>query len=246
MQVVVAEKAGVRIGKDVIENSSVCRDSNFESWMRLPKYSNPHLTADTTRIVSRETLRLQDDDVEWGGEAEDVQPDKREVEDLRAKLEGIVSKRLKLKRALTSSDESRSSKRTKLLVEDGEGGLIEPPEPVGEFESSCPHPANPQNSRPSIPFGIEITVAPCHLSHSKNPQGHTVCPHSRHHWQFTQAIVPVSRNHLAKTLNRNSKSAPTAQPSLPSIINKSRIHSRWCVYLAFSFLRTRPYVHPSR
>ena len=37
------------------------RDSTLDSWMRLPKHSNPHLIADATRTVSRKTLRFQDD-----------------------------------------------------------------------------------------------------------------------------------------------------------------------------------------
>ena len=57
--------------------------------MHLPKYSNPHLTVDTTRIVSRRTLQLEDDtddDAERGGNVDGVEFYGREVEDLRAKL----------------------------------------------------------------------------------------------------------------------------------------------------------------
>jgi hypothetical protein len=112
--------------------------------MRLPKHSNPHLIADTTRIVSRKTLHLQDDvddDTERGGETDGVGLDGQEVEDLYGKLDMIVSKRLKFKRAFAPSDEPSSSKRSKILVE-GEGKPIEPPEPVGVCTSSC----SPQTS----------------------------------------------------------------------------------------------------
>jgi len=118
--------------------------------MRLPKYSNPHLAVDTTRIVSRETLQLQGDtcdDVGRDGEADDAELDRLEAESLHVKLEEIVSKRLKLKRALTPSGESRSKKRSRMLVEEGEGELVEPQrasEPVGEFKFSYSSRANRQ------------------------------------------------------------------------------------------------------
>ncbi|KAF9649886.1 hypothetical protein BDM02DRAFT_3185961 [Thelephora ganbajun] len=109
--------------------------------MHLPKYSNPHLVTNTTRIVSRKALQLQgdaDDDVERDGEAYEVGLDEQEVEDLHAKLDKIVSKRLKLKRALESSHETHSNKKRRTLAE-GEGRLVDPQqhsEPVSEFTSS--------------------------------------------------------------------------------------------------------------
>ena len=75
--------------------------------------------------------------------------DGQEVEDLFAKLDKIVSKRLKLKRALAPLDESHSNKRCKIMAEEGEERPDEPqqhPEPVGEFKSSCSPQAAHQNS----------------------------------------------------------------------------------------------------
>ena len=107
--------------------------------MHLPKYFNPHLAYDNTRIVSRKTLRLQDDadaDVEGGRDVGGVGLDRQEVEGLHAMLDKVVSKRLKLKRAFVPSDEPYSNKRHKILAE---GESVEPQqhsEPVGEFTSS--------------------------------------------------------------------------------------------------------------
>ena len=102
--------------------------------MRLPKYSNPHSVVDATQVVSRKTLWLQDD------VGDGLERDGEEVKDLRVKLEEIVSKRFKLKRVLTSEDDSHSSKLRRIPPEDGEGKPAEPqqhPEPVGELISSC-------------------------------------------------------------------------------------------------------------
>jgi len=109
--------------------------------MHFPKYFNPHLTDDTTRTVSRKTLRLQDDvdaDVEGGRDVGGVGLGGQEVEDLHAILDKVISERLKHKRAFVPSDVPHSSKRHKILAEEGES--VEPqqhPEPVGEFTSSC-------------------------------------------------------------------------------------------------------------
>jgi hypothetical protein len=115
--------------------------------MNFPKYFNPHLTVDATRIVSRKTLRLENDaDVEGGRDVDGVGLDGREVEDLYVVLDKVVSKRLKLKRVFESSDEPHSSKRHKIRAE---GKSIEPQqhsEPVGEFTSSCPPRTNHQFS----------------------------------------------------------------------------------------------------
>ena len=125
--------------------------------MRLPKYSNPHLTFDATQVVSRKTLQLQDgadDDVERGGE---------EVEDLQVKLEEILSKRLKLKRVLTPSDGPRPIKRRKMLVEE-ERNSVEPhhhSEPVGEFISSPSTQASHQISpKPSVWYRNHYRLVP--------------------------------------------------------------------------------------
>ena len=102
--------------------------------MRLPKHHNPHLAVDATEVVSRKTLQLQDNS------GDDLEHDGEEVTDLHVKLEEIVSKRLKLKRVLASSDESHLSKRRKLLSGEGERKPVEPQqhsEPVGEFTSPC-------------------------------------------------------------------------------------------------------------
>jgi len=110
--------------------------------MHLPKHSNPHLIVDATQIVSRKALRHQDDggeDVDRDREADEAGLDIHEVEDLYVKLDKIVSKRLKLKRSLTLSDECDPNKRTKTATGE-EGKPPEPqqhPEPVGEFIPSC-------------------------------------------------------------------------------------------------------------
>ena len=108
--------------------------------MHLPKYSNPHFAVDATRVVSRKTLQLQDEGYVGGGGECDVELGRQEAEGLRAKLEEIIAKRLKLKRVLTPSGDSRPNKRCKTLVEEGEGKPVEPQqtsEPVGEFRFSC-------------------------------------------------------------------------------------------------------------
>lgn len=134
--------------------------------MHLPKYSNPHLVVDTTRIVSRRTLQLEDDadadaDVERGGEVTGVRLDRREVEDLHMKLDGIVSKRLKLKRALSPSGEAHSSKRHKVLAEEGKPTPQQHPEPVGESAFSCPPQASHQVlSKPSVWYRNHYHLAP--------------------------------------------------------------------------------------
>jgi hypothetical protein len=110
--------------------------------MRLQKYSNPHLVVDTTRIVSRRSLQLEDrggDDAAECGESGEVTLAREEVDDLHAELNRIVSKQLKLKRTIAHPDESHSRKRRKTSVGDGETKLVEPQqhsEPVREFTSS--------------------------------------------------------------------------------------------------------------
>jgi hypothetical protein len=92
--------------------------------MHLPKHSNPHLISDAIRIVSRKSL--QDD-----SDGDAARLDSREMEDLHATLDNIVSKRLKLKRNFAPSDEPHSSKRHKASANG-----VEPQqhsEPVGEF-----------------------------------------------------------------------------------------------------------------
>ena len=145
--------------------------------MRLPKYFNPHLAVDATRPISRKTLRNDvGDEVEPGGEAGGVGLARHEVEGMHEKLEEIVSKRLKLKRVLAPTDEPRSNKRSKLLVEEGEVQLVGPEQtsgPIGELESSY----SPQVSHqplPSFSSRIEITATSCHLFDPETSQGCTV------------------------------------------------------------------------
>ena len=109
--------------------------------MHLPKYSNPRLIVGATRVVSRETLRLQGDGdgADRDREADEIGLDGYEVKNLHVKLNKIVSKRLKLKRALTPPDELHRSKKTKTTAEE-EGKPTEPrqcPEPIGESTPSC-------------------------------------------------------------------------------------------------------------
>lgn len=107
--------------------------------MRLPKYSNPQLIPDDTRIVSRRSLQLEDDaggDVMEDGELNGApSPEVRKgVEDLYRRLDEIVSNRLKFKRVLGTSDDSPSTKRRRILAEEREGqpaGLQWLSEPVG-------------------------------------------------------------------------------------------------------------------
>ena len=110
--------------------------------MHLPKYSNPQLILNTTRIVSRRALRSEDDTgdgVVQDGEAGGVGLERKEVDDLYAKLDKIVSKRLKLKRVPEPSEESPSGKKRKILAEDGKPavGPQQHSEPVGKFTSPC-------------------------------------------------------------------------------------------------------------
>lgn len=110
--------------------------------MRLPKHSNPQLIPGGTRIVSRRALQLEDDasgDATQDGGAGERMLEKKDVEDLHAELDKIVSKRLKLKRALEPSDEDSSSKRRKVIKERGEGnpeaGHQQDSEPIGKVAS---------------------------------------------------------------------------------------------------------------
>ena len=106
-----------------------------------------------------------------------------------------MSKRLKLKRVLTPTDEPRSNKRSKLLVEEGEVQLVGPEQtsgPIGELESSY----SPQVSHqplPSFSSRIEITATSCHLFDPETSQGCTVSLPMRHlrplSRQFTQVTV---------------------------------------------------------
>ena len=206
--------------------------------MHLPKYFNPHLTVDTTRIVSRKTLRLEEDadvDVEEGRDVGVEGLDRQEVEDLCVMLDKIVSKRLKLKRAFVPSDEPRSSKRHKTLAE--EGKPAEPQqhsEPVSEFASSCLPQTSLRFFSLSFPFGIKIATPSCHLSHPKASQGYTVGSPLQHHHRFQGNLLgrlfPVSKNRLVKIQNKNLKSAFIVQPSPLSILNKSSIRSRRYAY----------------
>lgn len=161
--------------------------------MHLPKYSNPHLVVDTTRIVSRRTLQLEDDadaDVERVGEVTGVRLDRREVEDLHMKLDEIVSKRLRLKRALApSSGEAHSSKRHKVLAE--EGKPTEPqqhPEPFGESAFSCPPQTSHQVlSKPSVWYRNHYHLAPFILLQNL-PKLYRKAP-SPFSRKFTQVII---------------------------------------------------------
>lgn len=184
----IVKKAGARIGKGaglVPPSDPPLPRPSPKSWMRLPKYSNPHFAADATRTVSRKTLQLQDDadhGVERSGEVDNVGLDEQEVEDLHVKLGEIVSKRIKLKRALAPSDEPHSKKRRKILAEEGDGNRTEL-EPVGEFKSSC-SPQAAAESSPSLPFGLKFTAAPCPPSDPETSQSHTVSRFWRHRHSF--------------------------------------------------------------
>ena len=116
--------------------------------MRLPQYSNPQFLSDNTRTVSRRALQLEDDandDTALGEKADEMMLETKDVEDLHVKLDKIISKRLKLKRSLESSDETSSSKRHKRQRDEGEGKPAEhrDSEPVGKFRSS----SSPQSCR---------------------------------------------------------------------------------------------------
>ena len=101
----------------------------MESGTRLLKYPNLRLAVDVTRIDSRKTLQLPDDagnDMGCGGQADNVKLVEQEVECLRVKSEGVISERLKFDRVVTRSSESHSRKRSKVLIEEGEGNPVEP------------------------------------------------------------------------------------------------------------------------
>jgi hypothetical protein len=108
--------------------------------MRLPKHSNPNLAGDTTRIVSRRTLQLEDDagdDLPQDGGVGEVNLE-REVEVLYARLDKIVSGRLRLKSILQAPDEL-PNKRRKTFTEKGPNNtaaLQQHSEPVGESDAS--------------------------------------------------------------------------------------------------------------
>jgi hypothetical protein len=108
--------------------------------MRLPKHSNPSLAGDTTRIVSRRTLQLEDDvgdDIPQGEGVDEVNLE-REVEVLYARLDKIVSGRLRLKRTLQAPDELPGKMR-KIFTEkkpSNATALQQHSEPVGEFDAS--------------------------------------------------------------------------------------------------------------
>ena len=142
---VIVKKAASELGKiHAIEISASSSPPLPKPCMRLPKYSNPHLIPDDTRIVSRRSLQLED------GVGDDVMEDeglngapslevRKDVEDLYKRLDKIVSKRFKLKRVLEASDESSSIKRRKILAEEREGqpaGLQRLSEPVGKKDVS--------------------------------------------------------------------------------------------------------------
>ena len=100
--------------------------------MRLPKHSN------FIQSVSRSTLQFEGhtgDDAALGREANETMLERKEAEDLYAKLDKIVSKRLKLKRVLGPPDETSPSKRRKVLKqeEDKPTGHQQDSEPVGEL-----------------------------------------------------------------------------------------------------------------
>ena len=87
----------------------------------FPKYPNPQLIPDATRIVPRRALRFEDDtgnDIARDGETGGIGLERKEVDDLYAKLK-IRSTRLKRKRVPQPSKESLSDKRCKLLAEGG-------------------------------------------------------------------------------------------------------------------------------
>ena len=112
--------------------------------MRLPKPPNPQFVSGSTRIVSRRVLQLDDhvgDDAEPdAGEVDETTLGEKDVEDLYAKLDKIVSKRLKLKRVLEPSDETSSKRRKILRTEGGRKppGHQQDSEPVGEFTLPTP------------------------------------------------------------------------------------------------------------
>ncbi|KAF9790941.1 hypothetical protein BJ322DRAFT_1104586 [Thelephora terrestris] len=103
--------------------------------MRLPRYHNPQLKPEATRIVSRKALQLEgdaDDEVAQDGKVGGIGIglEETEVEDLYAKLDKIVSKRLKPKRTLEPSEGILSGKRRKILAEGKSAGPLDHPQPV--------------------------------------------------------------------------------------------------------------------
>ena len=187
--------------------------------MHLPKYSNPHLTVDTTRIVSRRTLQLEDDaddDAERGGNVDWVEFYRHEMEDLRAKLDKIVSKR-----SPTSSDDSHFNMRRRFQAEEGERTSAEPrqdSEPVGEFTSSCSPPEKPPEVlfKSSVWYRNHYPLVP--FISSKNLQR----PYRKFSFVLScivfqnsslMRLFSVSKNRLAKTQNRDSKSASIVSES---------------------------------
>jgi len=207
--------------------------------MNLPKYFNPHLTFDTTRIVSRRTLQLEDDiddNTEQGGDHRE-ELDRLEVEDLRAKLDKTVSKRFKLTQTPTSSDGSHFNKRRKVQPEEGGRTSVEPrqdSEPVSKFISSRSPSRSYLNSSPSLPSGIKIITPSRHSSHPKPTKKHPVRfrLYPRRYFQSSslRGLCSVSKNRLVKTRNRNSKSASIGLLSLLSISTGLNMHSQWCAH----------------
>ena len=106
----------------------------------FPKYPNPQLIPDATRIVPRRALRFEDDtgnDIARDGEAGGIGLERKEVDDLYAKLK-IRSTRLKRKRVPQPSKESLSDKRCKLLAEGGKLATgLERSEPASQL--TCTH-----------------------------------------------------------------------------------------------------------
>ena len=143
------------------------RPARSEASMHLPKYSNPYLIDDATRIVSRRTLQLENDDPAQDGEAGKVPPEMiKEVDNLHARLDKIVSGRLKLKRAPESPEEPPRTKTRKIPIEGNSAGPQHLSEPVSEF-TIPPKKRQAVELFSSLPLGIEITTSP---SHSLVPQ----------------------------------------------------------------------------
>jgi len=86
--------------------------------------------------------------------------DRQEVEDLRVKLDKVVSKRFKLKRTPTSSDEPRFSKRPKVQAEE-ERTSVEPRQD-SELVSSHPRVIHLVPKPPkSIPYVFVVLSLSC-------------------------------------------------------------------------------------
>ena len=97
--------------------------------MPLPKYPNPQFVSSRTQIISRRALQLEHDYADDDSEPDETSLERKDVEDLHAELDKIVSKRLKLKRVLDPSDETPPSKRRK---ESKPAGHQQGSEPVGK------------------------------------------------------------------------------------------------------------------